>query len=459
MNVIKQRILPIALLGVLFFVACKKEAKDENAPTPNPTDTTAAVSASDRIKDTVLEFSREIYLWYKQIPATFNARSYADPDKIMTAIRQYSTEPGFSKPVDRWSFAAKQAEWDNISSGIAGDFGLNVFFRDASDLRVKLVEAASPAGVAGIRRGWRIVAINGSNNITTSNVDFIVDKVFNSSATTFTFEKPDGSTTNIDLAAATYQENPIVLDSVYNAGTKKIGYLSFNSFLGDTTQIYNGFQSVFSKFAAQQVTDMVVDLRYNGGGYVSVQEKLANYLVPGSANGNLMMNQVYNDNYAQWNSAINFKKLGTLNVSRIFFIVSQNTASASELLINNLKPYVDVQLVGPNKTYGKPVGFFPIAVSDWYIFPVSSRTTNRDGEGAYFNGLELNKKVPDGLDQDWGNLDESCLASVVNYIKTGAYLGQPRPTGFTENPVVAVGNEIIAKPAFKGTIENRKIRQ
>src|SRR5690606_18111219 len=131
--------------------------------------------------------------------------------------------------------------------------------------------------------------------------------------------------------------------------------------------------------------------------------------------------QQYNDKYARWNSTDNFSKLGSLNLNRIFFIVSSSTASASELVINNLKPYMEVVLVGPSNTYGKPVGYFTIPVGSNYIFPVSFRTTNKNGEGSYFNGLQLNHKVADGLDKDWGDLDEASLASAIRYITTGAF--------------------------------------
>src|SRR4051812_6619084 len=218
----KKSTLAITVFMLMMFASCKKDLGNNDTPNSR-VDTTTSVSESDLIKDTVLQDAKDIYLWYKQIPGTFNARSYADPDAIMTAIRQYSTEPGFSNPGDRWSFGMKQTEWDNLSSGNASDFGLGVFFRDASDLRVKSVVAASPAGMAGIHRGWRITKIDGSSAINTNNVDFVSEKVFNSTSTTFTFEKPDGTTTDITLNAATYQANPIILDSVYNVGGKKIG--------------------------------------------------------------------------------------------------------------------------------------------------------------------------------------------------------------------------------------------
>jgi C-terminal processing protease CtpA/Prc len=130
--------------------------------------------------------------------------------------------------------------------------------------------------------------------------------------------------------------------------------------MGDTTEAYKRFNNVFNQFAAQNVKELIVDLRYNGGGYVSVQEKLANYLVPSGANGALMMKQQFNDKLSEYNETTNFKKLGSLNPTKLIFVVSNKTASASELLINSLKPYIDVKLVGPHKYAWKAGGFFPL---------------------------------------------------------------------------------------------------
>lgn len=126
------------LLLLTLAISCKK-SKDGGSSNP---------AVRDKIKDTAIDIARDIYLWYDQIPANFEAQAYADPDKIMTAIRTFSKEPGFSSPVDRWSFAYKQADWDNVSSGVAKDFGLSVFFKEEGDLRVKFVEKNSPAANA-----------------------------------------------------------------------------------------------------------------------------------------------------------------------------------------------------------------------------------------------------------------------------------------------------------------------
>jgi C-terminal processing protease CtpA/Prc len=438
-----------SLASLALLQACKKNDVSNNS---NPS-TGGSTSPTSAVKDTAAMYAKDIYLWYNQIPATFNGQSYADPNAIMEAIRQYSNEPGFSAPVDKWSFAMKQSEWNNLSNGVSADFGMNVFFFKEGDLRVKSVERTSPAGIAGIRRGWKITKINGSTNIATSNADFISNAVWNSSNGNFTFQKPDGSTVDIGLTSATYQEHPVYLDTVYTISSKKIGYLSFNSFLGDTNQVYSEFSRVFNKFANAGISDLIVDLRYNGGGYVSVQQKLADWLAPSSANGQLMMKEQFNDKYTQYNSVDNFKKLGSLNLSKIYFIVSHNTASASELLINNLKPFVNVQLVGPSKTYGKPVGFFPIDDGDWYIFPVSFRSTNNQGQGNYFNGMDLNSQVADGLDKDWGDVTETCLQSAISNITTGAY----RLASTSGEAVRMQGvNDVLSAPEFKGAVETRK---
>ena len=404
--------LILIVLGFAVFTSCRKN----DSPGPGN-----GSNNEDILKDSTLALTRDVYLWNTQIPSDFNARSYDGPSAIMEAIRKYSNEPGFTDPVDHYSFAMKQDEWDNLSNGIISDFGLNAFFFADNDLRVRLVEENSPAGRAGIKRGWKFVKVAGSSEVNSNNVDFLVDKIYNSSATDFTFEKPDGSTVDITLNSETYQENPVILDSIYTEGARKAGYIVFNSFLGDTSMVMNELTDIFNKFVSENVTDVIVDLRYNGGGYVSVSEALADFLIKPSANGSIMMTQQYNANYSDLNEVTMFRKRGSLNVNNIFFVVTDNTASASELLINNLKPYMNVKLVGPEATYGKPVGFFPIPVGDWYIFPVSFRSTNGQNQGNYFDGIAVDQQVNDGLDKDWGDRNETALASVLSYIGTGDF--------------------------------------
>lgn len=461
--------ISLLLLGSAIFTvsACKKNKADIAAlpPASTPADTVATLSDA-LLKDSILYYSRDIYLWNTQIPAGFKAQSFAGPEFLMEGIRPYSIEAGFPNPVDRWSFAMKKTEWDNLSSGLnllvqdgstsQGDFGFTVFFRAEGDLRVRLVEPNSPAGKAGIHRGWQVTKINSSNNITTGNANFIIKNIYESTSATVTFKKPDGSTQIINLTAAHYSEKPVYLDSVYTIGSKKIGYLVYNSFLGDEPKVVREFQRVFTNFSNKGVNDLVIDLRYNGGGYVDLQEKLADYLVNIAADGGVMMKQMYNNSNKQNDHTTYFKKTGSLNLNRIYFIVGSSTASASELLINNLKPYMDVRLVGATHTHGKPVGFFPIPVGDWYIFPVSFRSVNKNSEGNYFDGLPVTSQVPDGLDKDWGDVTESSLASVIRNITTGRYSSTTLTGERIAGPEVVAGNALLDAPFLKITVGKKR---
>jgi carboxyl-terminal processing protease len=457
-----NRLLPLCLAALPILSACSKKNDVIALNAGGSGGGAGSGTTPSQMKDSVLLLTRDVYLWNTQLPTSFDVQSYGDPASIMTAIRPYSLEPGFSGAVDRWSFAMKKTEWDQLSGGMGttfstttnGDLGFSVFFRAEGDLRVSLVEPNAPAGLAGIHRGWRITAINGNTNITTANSDFIVNAVYYSAGNSFTFKKPDGSVVSITLTAGHYTQKAVYLDTVYHAGGKTIGYLVFNSFLGNTAQINSEFQRVFTRFTNAQVTDVVVDLRYNGGGYVSLAAQLSNYLVRSSASGTLMMKQLYNSNNSANNTTTNFNKAGSLNLDDVYFIVGRGTASASELVINNLKPQMDVKLIGATPTHGKPVGFFAIPVADWYIFPVSFKTVNKNGEGNYYNGFPVNGQVADGLDKDWGDVSEASLASAINNITTGSYFGRSaQEQTYKEDAAVSNGNDILNKPGLKITID------
>ena len=436
----------IALTITAYLSSCQKSGDDGGDGGPDNNN-------SNRLKDSTILYARDIYLWYDKIPSSFKARDYEDPNAIMEAIRNYSIEPGFTGPVDRWSFAVTQNEWDDLSQGISSDFGLGIFYYASNDLRVSFVEPASPAGKANIARSWQIKQINNSSNISTSNINFVIDAIFNSSNVTLLLGRQGKADTTVALTAATYLEQPIILDTIYTTGSTKTGYLVFNSFLGDTTKIKSEFARIFNKFTTGGVSDVVLDLRYNGGGYVLLQDELANYLAPSTANGQIMEEQKFNNKYSNYNSTSRFSPKGSLDLDRLFVIVSQNTASASELLINSLKPYLNVQLVGPSRTHGKPVGYFPIPVMDWYIFPVSFRTVNKNGEGNYFDGFALNHQVDDGLDKAWGDITENCLAAALKYIGTGAYARVVEPNGIMQRQLqTESSNDLLGAKRFRGAV-------
>jgi hypothetical protein len=239
--------------------------------------------------------------------------------------------------------------------------------------------------------------------------------------------------------------------SVIASGGKKVGYIVFNQFFGSPSR--TELQNAFSYFTGEGINELVVDLRYNPGGSTDTQDLLANLIAPASASNKVMYKYVFNsslqkgnfplfkkktgaDNasFSEANNTQNFSITGSLNLSRVFFIVTGSSASASELLINNLKPFMDVKLIG-DTTYGKPVGFFPVNVFDYAIYPISFKTVNSAGNADYYNGFAPDKVAPDGINKNWGDVTEPSLASALKYITTGSFR-------------VAGGNEELYRKQF-----------
>lgn len=435
--------ITLLAVAVLSLAACKKNKKER--------------SYDEIVMDTVVSYTKEIYLWYNQLPSTLPGTT---PPEVMSGIRQFSKEPGFTNPVDRWSFAVSKTEWNNISTGVAADFGMRVFFRTSSDLRVASVDRNGPAGIAGVQRGWKINNINGVAINDTSQSNFIVNTVYAAPTTRFTFQLPDNSTRELTLNSQIFTGNPFVMDSVYTAGSSKIGYFVLNSFLGDTAQMRNNFDRIFNKFITAGVNDVVIDLRYNGGGYVSLAQYLLNWIVPSAGNGQMMFTEAYNDKYAsRFNETVAYQKRGTLNLSRIFFIVSKQSASASELTINSIRPFLDVKLVGPTNTHGKPVGYGGYSAGPWYFFPVSFKMINKNNEANYYNGFAPDYVSADGLDRNWGDVNEACLFRAIRFITTGSWsrLAPIDEAVANEQARIAPANVHLDEPKLKGMFGRRGI--
>ena len=166
----------------------------------------------------------------------------------------------------------------------------------------------SPAYTQGIRKGWQITTINGSTNIaydgsdvggSSTNINMVVNAVYYSNSTTFVFKKPDATNVTKTLTAAVYNIDPIPFDSVYTFGARKVGYLVFSSFI-DISKIKTELDTKFANFATQGVTDLVIDLRYNGGGAVNTSEYMANLIAPnsvGTDSTKTMYTTVFNTNF------------------------------------------------------------------------------------------------------------------------------------------------------------------
>lgn len=347
-----------------------------------------------------------------------------------------------------YSFVTTTAGSNAIQTGNDQDYGF--FIKEASLDRalpydsvywfVEYVYKNSPSGVAGVQRGWYISKINntaiGNDN---ASVDLLNNIFFGttSSSATFTFTKTDGTTVDLNLAKGSYTANSVLYTDVITNGAVKTGYMVFNQFFGSSsvTELTNAFND----FASKGINELVVDIRYNHGGSTDTQNTLADLIAPSSATGKTMYTYIFNDSltagkfpllrrkpgysnvsFQPADNTITYQKAGSVNLSRVFFIVTGETASASELLINNLRPYMDVKLVG-DTTYGKPVGFFPIQIFDYAIYPISFKTVNSAGSAEYYDGFAPDKLTPDGVNRSWGDEDEPSLAAALHYINTGSF--------------------------------------
>jgi len=233
---------------------------------------------------------------------------------------------------------------------------------------------------------------------------------------------------------------------------KKIAYLALLSFstLADSK---DELDQIFTEFAKVGTTELIVDLRANRGGYVETAEYVANLIVPSRLNAQVMYsevfnsllqngkasilkNQVYRDvnghtimhngrlatmadvDFSKEANTNYFKKEGKLeSIQRVYFIVSGNTASASELLISSLKPYFDIKLIG-EKTYGKPVGFFGIHIDRYTIYLSSFIIQNAAGWYDYFEGMQPDVEVLLSADAVLGNPEEAGLQATLLFIQT-----------------------------------------
>lgn len=391
------------------------------------------------------------YYWYNQVPPLNPLSSaYDSADVLLAQIKTYAINPATGGPYDRYSFLDKTgAVAAEIQQGVSGDLGMQVTYASDANgnyyLFVLYADKNSPAGLVGVTRGWQITAINGDSNISYDgsngpNVTRVINAVYNDPSSSFTFLTPDSTTVTYTLTQATYNINPVLFDTVYSVGGQNVGYFVFNTFSdvtnnGAPTLTEQELNRVFSEFESANVSSLIVDLRYNGGGSVATAEYIDSLIAPSTVKGKVMYNYLYNDKLTDSASQIGlasqvlFNGGGSLNLSNVFFIGTGNTASASELTINNLKPYLNVKLVG-DTTYGKPVGFFEFSISDYPngvekdladLYAINFETRNANNQGGYFTGLVPDELASDYVNVPWGNPNDDNLAKIFNYISTGTY--------------------------------------
>jgi len=401
----------LSLILVVLFSSCQKA---EVIPA-------ATLKEQSWAKD-IYTNMKDIYLWNDALPSTFNEKKYTKADDALTYLIGLKIDPQTNKAIDHYSFIDKIG---NLSGEISGG--------TASDEVVKINggDAVHPDADAN---GYLVTTSAGYTNM--------VNALFNSTSASFSFKRNDGTLLNVSLNAGSYSINSMLCDSIYTVGSSKVGYMVFNQFLGASSQ--TEITNTITKFQTNGVKNVIIDLRYNGGGSVETCEKFSSMLAPISANNKLMysykMNTTLTNYYTSQNYSLitNFAKTNTFEPTKIYFIVSGSTASASELLINVLRPYFpgNLFLIG-STTYGKPCGFWatPIGYTDtqtttkegYDLYAVSFEMTNANSEGGYYSGMTpATTKYPgiaayDSFNLQWGNTNDDCLAQALYHIANSTF--------------------------------------
>lgn len=470
------RTLLAGLVLISFLSACKK---NDNSTPRNRGDNSGTTGT---INDSIFFIAKDIYLWNDVLPdsATFKPNSFATPILMFDALATYKKD-GAGNNLDRYSFLDNGGTSRALQQGIAGDVGFEVGFQTDSTLFIVYVYPGSPADKSGLKRGWQLLSVNGTTRFQQDNAtNDLLNSAFSSASATWGFRKPDNTTQQYTLTAVDYKLNPILYSHLYNFNGTNIGYIVFNNFVA-LADVKPTFDSIFDAYTKAGVKQLIIDLRYNGGGLLETAEYLANKLVPAAKTNTEMYSQYYNNNVntntfgpyfknmkavpyyptMNWSDIFyseattyktaKFQKDGALALDKVTFLVTYNTVSASELLYNVLKPAMTTRLVG-GTTYGKPVGFIGISFGKYDMYAVNFQTKNAAGQGDYFSGFTPDIKVTDDYTTDWGTLSDPLLHSAL--LDMGIPAGSlGRAAKMNENRRAVTPANRLQATKFKGMLQ------
>ncbi|SFV50824.1 Carboxyl-terminal protease [hydrothermal vent metagenome] len=342
------------------------------------------------------------YLWYEYVPDV-DYSEYNSTESLLEDLKY--------REYDRWSYITTTTKYnDYYERGIYGGFGFS--FEQYDDrLFVKFVYRNSPAYRVGFRRGTEILEINkktiseieSENLLSNGGVGTTgVFKIVNS-----------GVEKVVTIEKEIIKTYSIFGDKIIDIDGKRVGYFVLNRFIEPTR---SELKIVFEKFKKDGIDELIIDMRYNGGGRISVANYLAS-LIGEDRDESLFERLEFNDKYTKLNSTINFtKEKNRLNLDRVFIISTDKTCSASEMIINGLRPYMDVHLIG-STTCGKPIGMRGKDFCGKHLSPIEFKLLNADGYGDYFDGITPTCSVSDDIFHSFGDRDESMLKETLFFIE------------------------------------------
>ena len=443
-----MRLLNPIVCGILLLslVACGGGGSGSSSVTPEPiadnggggdgasdgssdsTDDSCGVPAQ---LDFVEQVSQSWYLWFDELAAVDKA-DYTDPEAYLDALTAPLAadlrDPGFSYLT---SISADEARF---TSGAYIGFGFRYTITGANQFIMIDVFEGSPAHDAGFRRGWELLAIDLGTGFETMTAlrdrGATSEEVFGTSDVgverLFRLGKAD---TLLEAVVAKVELDPPALAGepllLARPGNSPVAYLNLRQFILSAN---DPLSSASQTFADAGVTDMVVDLRYNGGGLLSVVDNMMDLLGGGVADGALSFQLSHNSQHTEEdaNQQGFFNELAnTMTPQRIAFITSGSTASASELVINALDPHIEVVLIGAD-TYGKAVGqyAFDLEQCDVRLRLTAFEIVNGEGQGGYYTGLYDTGRftlcsAQDDIFNGFGDPQEASLAAAMDWLATG----------------------------------------
>jgi carboxyl-terminal processing protease len=440
-------------------------------------------------------WTHELYLWYREVP-DLDPAAYSTTSAYFDLLKTSATTPS-GQPKDKFHFTYPTTEWEQLSqSGVQAGYGATWLVVRARAPRLVVVaytEPGSPARkpAANLVRGAEVVTVDGAdlvNATDTTSVNTINEGLYPSEAgASHTFGILDPGTTTprtVTMVSANVTETPVQNVETLRVHGETVGYMLFNDHIATAER---ELVSAFQQLAAASVSDLVLDIRYNGGGYLDIASEVA-YMIagPGPTSGQTFENTVFNDQYPDRNpftgaaltpvpfhsTAQGFtvtagQPLPALNLPRVAVLTSASTCSASESIINSLRG-VGVQVVEVGTTTcGKPYGFYPMDNCGTTYFSINFQGVNARGFGDYPDGFspantqsKVGVAVPgcsvgDDVDHDLGDPAEGQLSAALGYLADGRC---PAPVGAAVREsarAAAEGDGLVHKSPWR---ENRILR-
>ncbi|MBK8766115.1 MAG: hypothetical protein IPM01_16420 [Burkholderiaceae bacterium] len=366
---------------------------------------------------------RNWYLWRDRMP---------NPD-----LSQFASAGAALKALtvseDRFSYIDDAQTFNQFfDEGRTVGFGIGYTARDTS-VWIRLIQPQSPAALAGLRRGDRILAINSvpsATLIAEGRLDAAFGPIEIGYSGQFSIER-DGQVLDIRVIKQAYSLSSVLEARVIEANGRKIGYVNLYTFNSPARSAWSGAIAMLAGAGAQ---DLVVDLRDNSGGLLALAADIASSLAPADAPGKLFLRSEYNSAHSGSDIQYRFSALpGLGRFERLAWLTSERTCSASEALMIGLRPYRSSPVIG-STTCGKPVGFNPEQREGKVYNIVTFRLINSLGESDYFNGLAPTCVVNDDFRKPLGDPSESLFAAAIDALNGRACPSAPVPKATTTRP-------------------------